>query len=56
MSGRKHTRQRQRTSQIRPLPKNDEEEQFVAVIEIPPVESAVTAVRIQIEKDAKGGK
>lgn len=33
--------------------KNDEGERFVAVLEIPPVESAVTAVRVQIVKDAK---
>jgi hypothetical protein len=34
----------------------DERERFVAVLEIPPVESAVTAVRVQIVKDAKGKK
>ena len=34
--------------------KNDEEgERFVVVLEIPPVESAVTAVRVQIGEDAK---
>jgi len=32
---------------------NDEDERIVAILEIPPVESAVTAVRIQIVKDAK---
>jgi hypothetical protein len=31
----------------------DERTRFVAVLEIPPVESAVTAVRVQIVKDAK---
>jgi len=36
--------------------KNDEGERFVAVLEIPPVESALTAVRVQIVKDAKKGK
>lgn len=35
--------------------KNDEGERFVAVLEIPPVESAVTAVRVQIVKDIKTG-
>ena len=34
--------------------KNDERTRFVAVLEIPPVESAETAVRVQIVKDAKG--
>jgi hypothetical protein len=34
---------------------NDEGERFVAVLEIPPVESAVTAVRVQIVKDIKTG-
>jgi hypothetical protein len=34
----------------------DERTRFVAVLEIPPVESAVTAVRVQIVKDAKGKK
>ena len=33
---------------------NDERTRFVAVLEIPPVESAETAVRVQIVKDAKG--
>jgi hypothetical protein len=33
--------------------KNDERTRFVAVLEIPPVESAETAVRVQIVKDAK---
>lgn len=33
---------------------NDQGERFVAVLEIPPVESAVTAVRVQIVKDARG--
>jgi hypothetical protein len=35
--------------------KNDAGERFVAVLEIPPVESAVTAVRVQIVKDIKTG-
>jgi hypothetical protein len=35
--------------------KNDEGERFVAVLEIPPVESAITAVRVQIVKDIKTG-
>jgi len=34
----------------------DERERFVAVLEIPPVESAETAVRVQIVKDAKAIK
>ena len=33
----------------------DEGERFVAVLEIPPVVSAETAVRVQIVKDAKKG-
>jgi hypothetical protein len=33
--------------------KNDERTRFVAVLEIPPVESAETAVRVQIVKDHK---
>ena len=36
--------------------KKDERERFVAVLEIPPVESAVTAVRVQIVKDVKAEK
>ena len=32
---------------------NDQDERFVAVWEIPPVESAETAVRVQIVKDVK---
>jgi hypothetical protein len=32
---------------------NDQGERFVAVLGIPPVESAVTTVRVQIVKDAK---
>jgi hypothetical protein len=36
--------------------KNDERERFVAVLEIPPVVSAETAVRVQIVKDVKGKK
>jgi hypothetical protein len=36
--------------------KNDERTRFVAALEIPPVVSAETAVRVQIVKDAKGGK
>jgi hypothetical protein len=35
---------------------NDERTRFVAVLEIPPVESAETAVRVQIVKDFKVGK
>lgn len=34
---------------------DDQGERFVAVLEIPPVESAVTAVRVQIVKDVKMG-
>ena len=34
---------------------HDERERFVAVLEIPPVVSALTAVRVQIVKDAKDG-
>lgn len=33
--------------------KNDQDERFLAVLEIPPVESAETAVRVQIVKDFK---
>lgn len=33
---------------------NDERERFVAVLEIPPVDSAQKAVQVQIVKDAKG--
>jgi hypothetical protein len=36
--------------------KNDERTRFVAVLEIPPVESAETAVRVQIVKDVKKRK
>ena len=36
--------------------KHDEGERFVAVLEIPPVESSETAVRVQIVKDTKGKK
>jgi hypothetical protein len=36
--------------------KNDEGQRFVAVLEIPPVDSAVTAVRVQVVKDFKGKK
>jgi hypothetical protein len=36
--------------------KQDERTRFVAVLEIPPVESAETAVRVQIVKDARKGK
>jgi hypothetical protein len=32
------------------------DEQFIAVLEIPPVMSAETAVRVQIVKDTKGIK
>lgn len=35
---------------------NDERTRFVAVLEIPPVVSAETAVRVQIVKDSKGKK
>jgi hypothetical protein len=35
---------------------NDERTRFVAVLEIPPVESADTAVRVQIVKDVKAIK
>jgi hypothetical protein len=35
---------------------NGERTRFVAVLEIPPVESAETAVRVQIVKAVKGGK
>ena len=34
---------------------SDEGERFVAVLEIPPVDSAVNAVRVQIVKDRKTG-
>jgi hypothetical protein len=34
----------------------DERERFVAVLEIPPVVSAETAVRVQIVKDVRGKK
>ena len=36
--------------------KHDERTRFVAVLEIPPVESAETAVQVQIVKDSKGMK
>jgi hypothetical protein len=36
--------------------KHDERTRFVAVLEIPLVESAETAVRVQIIKDVKKGK
>ena len=36
--------------------KNDESERFVAVLEIPPVESALTAVRVSIVADGKKNK
>ena len=35
---------------------DDADERFVAVLEIPPVDSAVTAVRMQIVKDSKNGR
>lgn len=35
--------------------KDDKGERFVAVLGIPPVESPVTAVRVQIVKDVKTG-
>ena len=35
---------------------DDDDERFVAVLEIPPVESPVTAVRLQIVADAKKGR
>ena len=36
--------------------KQDDRTRFVAVLEIPPVESTETAVRVQIVKDFKGKK
>ena len=36
--------------------KHDETERFVAVLEIPPVESALTAVRVSIVADGKKNK
>jgi hypothetical protein len=36
--------------------KKDDRTRFVAVLEIPPVESAETAVRVQIVKDVKANK
>jgi hypothetical protein len=36
--------------------KNDERKRFVAVLEIPAVESAEAALRVQVVKDAKGKK
>ena len=36
--------------------KNDERTRFVAVLEIPPVDSAQKAVQVQIVKDVKQGK
>ena len=33
---------------------DDEQTRFVAVLEIPPVVDAITAVRVQIVKDTKG--
>ena len=36
--------------------KNDEGERFVTVLEIPPVESAITAVRVSIVADGKKNK
>jgi len=36
--------------------KNDSDERFVAVLEIPPVESAVTAVRVSLVKEIRGKK
>jgi hypothetical protein len=35
---------------------NDEQERFVAVLEIPPVDSAQKALQVQIVKDVKGKK
>lgn len=35
---------------------DDADERFVAMLEIPPVDSAVTAVRMQIVKDSKKGR
>lgn len=35
--------------------KNDQGERFVAVLELPPISSAQTAVRVQIVKDVKSG-
>jgi hypothetical protein len=34
----------------------DERERFVAVLEIPPVDSAQKAVQVQIGKDAQGSQ
>ncbi len=36
--------------------KNDSNERFVAVLEIPPVESAVTAVRLSLVKEIRNQK
>jgi hypothetical protein len=36
--------------------KNDERRRFVAVLEIPPVDSAQKAVQVQIVKDVKEAK
>jgi hypothetical protein len=36
--------------------KKDERTRIIAMLEIPPVESAETAVRVQIVKDLKGKK
>jgi hypothetical protein len=36
--------------------KNDSDERFVTVLEIPPVESAITAVRVSLVKEIKGIK
>jgi hypothetical protein len=33
--------------------RNDERTRFIAVLEIPPMESAGTAVRVQMVKDSK---
>jgi hypothetical protein len=40
---------------IKRIKKHDERTRFVAVLEIPPVISAETAVRVQIVKDVKEG-
>jgi len=39
-----------------PTGKDDKDERFLTVLEIPPVESAETAVRVSIVSDSKKGK
>ena len=41
---------------VNPTGKEDKDERFVTVLEIPTVDSAVTAVRMQIVKDVKDAK